>query len=77
MKKKILTIGIIAVLIIITNSLSISAQQIRQINNSTNNISSEKCNSDDYITIKGNVKGVIRDFRAYVIIEGVDNNFHL
>jgi len=67
MNVKICAIGIVAILALIPSTLSISAQHIKSSNNSYN---------IDTAIIGGDVLGLIFDIQAYVICDGVDNDFH-
>ena len=77
MKMKICAIGMVAILALFPSTLSISAQHVISTNNSTN-IEHDKCilNTLDSAIIGGDVLGLIFDVRAYVICDGVDNDFH-
>lgn len=77
MKMKIFVIGIIAILALIPSTLSISAQQVKSTNNSIN-ITHNECKSNDLESaiVGGDVLGLIFDIQAYVICDGVDNDFH-
>ena len=77
MKMKICAIGIIAILAFIPITLSISAQHIISTNNSSN-IGHSKCisNTIESAIIGGDVLGLFFDIQAYVICDGVDNDFH-
>lgn len=67
MKKKVLIIGMIAIFSIIISSFTISAQQT---------ITIKKSNKDPYVTIEGEITGIIFDIHGYYIFEGVDNDFY-
>ena len=74
---KIIAIGIIAILAVIPSTISISAQSIKSTNNSTDIAHNENIlNNLDSAIIGGDVLGLIFDIQAYVICDGVDNDFH-
>jgi hypothetical protein len=77
MNIKICAIVIVTILALIPCSLSISAQYIKPTNNSTNIEHTKSIsNTLESAVIGGDVFGLIFDIQAYVICDGVDNDFH-
>ena len=71
MKNKIFVVFLIVVIALVCCNIAVSSRQIQ------NNQTIHPSNSDSYVTIWGNVRGIIFDIeQAHVIIEGVDNDFY-